>query len=129
MDPAVIARKVEIVGLDRAGGMSQFSLVGADSTNATVIKASEGRVFGYSISNSSGAALYVKLYNKATAPDQNDVPVRRICIPAGQTAQYHAPAGMAGFTAGIGLRTTTGALDDDNAAPSLAALLINIDYA
>lgn len=119
-----------IVAPDFAGGVQQFSLISAASTNATVIKATPGRVYGYSISNTNAAARYIKLYNKATTPTVGtDTPVRRICIPAGQTVHYHCPAGLDGFTAGIGIGTTTGALDSDTAALSLADCLINIDYA
>lgn len=116
--------------LTNAGGLTQFSLVSAATTNATVVKATPGRVYGYSITNNNAATRYVKIYNKATAPTiGTDVPLRRIAIPANQTVQYHAPAGLAGFTAGIGIGTTTGGTDADTAAVALADLLINIDYA
>lgn len=110
------------------GGVEQFLLISAASTNATVIKAGKGRVFGYHILNQAGAAMFVKLYDKATAPDQNDVPVRVIGLPAGSSIALHAASGLAGFDAGIALRTTTGILNDDNAAVTLGALAINIDY-
>lgn len=118
-----------IVVTDSAGGVQQYSLISAATTNANVIKATPGRVYGYQISNTNAAARYIKLYNKATAPTVGtDTPVRRICVPAGQTVSYHCPAGLDGFTAGIGIGTTTGALDSDTAALGLADCLINIDY-
>lgn len=113
-----------------AGGVTQYNLISAATTNAAVVKSSAGRVYGYSISNTNAAARYVKIYNKATAPTVGtDTPVRRITIPSGQVVSYHCPAGLAGFTAGISIATTTGVLDSDTAAVGLGDLVISIDYA
>lgn len=110
-------------------GLSQFGRIASADVNAAVVKAGPGMVFGYSISNTNAAARYVKFYNKATAPTVGtDVPIRRVCIPAGQTVQFHTPVGLAGFTAGIAIGATTGALDNDTGALSLADLVIAIDY-
>lgn len=113
-----------------AGGITQFRRLATADTNLVAVKASAGRVYGYVISNTSAAAKFVKLYNKATAPTlASDVPVRTIMVPAGGIAAYHVGAGLAGFTAGIAIAATGAIGDTDTTALAANDLIIQIDYA
>src|SRR5262249_42175090 len=98
------------------GGLSVARVVSAASTNATVVKASAGQVYGWFLSNTNAAARYCKIYNKATAPTVGtDVPILTLLIPAGGAANTEFSNGIA-FATGIGLALTTGATDADTAA-------------
>jgi len=71
--------------------------------------------------------VFLKVYDKATAPDQTDTPVFTIPIEAaGPTSiQFPAPVRM---NSGIGVRATTGVADLDIGAPALNAVVCNIAY-
>lgn len=115
-----------------AGGLTQFRRNATADTNLAVVKAAAGRVYGYSISNPSAAAKFVRLYNKATAPviaADAGLIKRTIMIPAGGIAAYHVAAGLAGFTNGIGIAATGAVGDTDATALAANDLLIQIDYA
>jgi hypothetical protein len=65
--------------------MQQFRTLLANST-AVVVKASSASVKRINIVNRHNAIVYVKLYDKATAPDPaSDVPVLTILVPASGT--------------------------------------------
>lgn len=112
-----------------AGGYQMYRKLATADTNAAVIKASAGRVYGYSISNQSAAAKFVKLYNKASAPTVGtDTPVRTIMIPAGAVSNYHINAGLS-FPTGIAIAATGAITDADTTALAANDLAINVDYA
>jgi hypothetical protein len=69
------------------------------------------------ISNVGGSQFdYVKLYNKATAPDQNDTPVMTIPIHTDRTEQVICNTLL--FDLGIGVRATNDFVANDNTIPS-----------
>lgn len=75
-------------------------ITAAGTTNATSVKGSGGRVFAIHLHNSAAYEVFLKLYNKATAPTVGtDTPIRTIRIKAG--ADYT-------FEDGWGLPMTTG---------------------
>jgi hypothetical protein len=82
-----------------------------------VAKAGAGRVNGWHLANKAASARYVKFYNKATAPDQNDTPLFVILLPAGGVSEPSYPGGIL-FGAGVSVRCTTGVADNDNTAPT-----------
>lgn len=58
-------------------------LTSAASTNATVVKASAGRLYSIVLSNTNAAARFFKIYSKATAPTVGtDVPIATIVVAA-----------------------------------------------
>lgn len=111
-----------------SGGASQSKTVSAASTNATVVKASAGQVFGIVVNNVNAAVRYLKLYNKATAPTVGtDVPVKTIAIPAGQVVEITRPGGLE-FSAGIAFALTTEATDAGTTGVAANEHVVNIDY-
>jgi hypothetical protein len=69
------------------------------------------------LSNVSGSQFdYVKLYNKATAPDQNDTPIMTIPIHTDITINVETHGLL--FNLGIGVRATNDFIANDNSAPS-----------
>ena len=105
-----------------------YRLVGANTTNATVVKSTSGKVFGYIVNNVNAAARYLKLYDKATAPTVGtDTPKMTIMIPAASTQTFFMRDGVE-FTSGISFATTTGLVDSDTGAISANESVIQILY-
>lgn len=113
-----------------AGGLSMSSVIGAATTNATVVKASAGQVYEIVVTNINAAAVYLKLYNKATTPDENDTPVWRMAIPgntAGAGLAKTFPNGLA-FGTGISYRLVGAVADNSTTAVSASEQLVNVGF-
>jgi hypothetical protein len=93
-----------------------------------VVKAAQGQLYGWYIANNAGAARFVKVYDKATAPTQADTPVLTLELPASAAANAFTALGIA-FHSGIALRATTAVADNDTGAPSANDLVVNVFYA
>lgn len=114
-----------------SGGTTNCFLQLANSTNATVCKASAGQVYDLVLSNNSANIAYLKIYNKATTPTCNsDTVVFETAIPAstsGAGSNVTIPVGRA-FSAGISFCVTNGIAASDNTAVAAGAFLVNIGY-
>jgi len=67
-----------------ASGVQRYDFRAAASTNATVIKASAGRLFGVKVFNYAAGARFIRFYDKATAPTVGtDVPFLMLNVGAG----------------------------------------------
>ena len=113
-----------------SGGLSISRVISAATTNATSAKASAGQVFGAYLSNVNASPRYLKLYNKATTPDENDTPVWRMAIPgntAGAGLAKTFPNGLA-FGTGISYRLVAAVADNGTTAVSANEQLINVGY-
>lgn len=105
-----------------------YTLTTAASTNTGFVKASAGSLFELTVFNSSGATVYVKIYNKASAPTlASDVPV--FVIPVAAAAFTVANFGQLGkrFATGIAIAVTgaAGFTDTTNIA---ANVLVSATY-
>lgn len=96
-------------------------------TTGQVVKAGPGHVYGWHLSNTGAAVVFVKVYNKATAPTGSDTPALTIPVPAGGIAQLAVPQGIA-FAAGIALRASTAVADNDTSAPAANQVVANVWY-
>ena len=111
------------------GAASISKVLSAATTNATVVKASAGRVIGWSIVNTTAAIKYLRLYNKTTAPTVGtDSPVSVIPIPANGIATVSHPGGI-GFATGIGYSITGASPDLDATATAVGDVVGSIYYA
>lgn len=112
---------------DQPAGADSYSTFRSLTTSNTgeVIKASAGNVYGWNITNLTAGTIFVKLYNKATAPTgAGDTPVRVIMVPASQSVLVTPNSGiLKSFAAGISIRTTTGAADTDVASPATSPIV------
>lgn len=87
------------------------------TTNLTVVKSTAGTLYGIKMRNKSAAILYLKLYNKATAPVlATDVPVLVLPIAAGGLLALDFGAVGHRFLLGIGMATTVNEADTDTTA-------------
>ncbi|MCU0949526.1 MAG: hypothetical protein MUC68_00355 [Burkholderiaceae bacterium] len=98
------------------GAASITNIVAAASTNATSIKASAGRVLGWTFVNNATAVRYVKLHNTAAAPTAGAGVVATIPVPPNGGVASLAIAQGVGFSAGIGLTIVAGAAATDATA-------------
>lgn len=116
------------VGLEprTTGGLSVARYLDLGVTGQ-VAKASAGQLYGWRITNQRAGALYVKVYNKATAPTDSDTPIITIALLEGQAETDSFPHGIA-FATGIGVRATTAIADNSTAAPSTNEAVVNIFY-
>lgn len=72
--------------------------------------------------------LYVKLYNKATAPNSSDTPLKVWPIYPGNAPFQGEVVGAHDFPLGLGLRCTKGLAHNDTTAPATNACVINLGY-
>lgn len=98
-----------------SGGSIPYHNLSANTTNFTNLKGVACQMYGYVLSNTSGSAIFVKFYDKATAPGTGDTPKRTIQVPANSTIIQTIPLGLK-FTVGFGWAATGAIADNDNTA-------------
>jgi hypothetical protein len=109
-------------GTPNAG--TDYAMVSAATTNGASVKATAGNLFELSLFNVTAATVYLKLYNKTSAPTVGtDVPIMTIPVAAG--ALYSAEFGRLGkrFSTGIALAITGAAVATDTTAVAAGAQL------
>jgi len=75
-----------------AGRPNRSRVLAAASTNATNLKSKPGNLYGFYFENNAAYDVYVKFYDKASAPTVGtDVPVFTVKVPTGSNA---SPATM-----------------------------------
>lgn len=116
---------VSLTGSKTAGATPYRNL----DVNATGVVVSAGTAYLSHISafNTTGATIYLKFYNKATAATSADTPVLVYPIAAGAP---NNPASTIGFTfnTGLSIRCTTGVADADNTSPAANGCVVNLAY-
>lgn len=109
-------------------GLTQFRLVSAATTNATVIKASQGNVYNIEAFNNGAAAAYLKFYNSSTSPTVGTTTTTKVLmIPAGGGLTLNSVNGIQ-FSAGISFSIVTNLVDTDATAIAINQVSVNIDY-
>lgn len=98
-----------------SNGAVPYHNLTAASTNFTNVKGAATQLYGVDLSNTSGSAIFVKLYDKATTPGTGDVPKRTWQVPANGTLARVFPKGLK-FTNGFGWAATGAVADNDNTA-------------
>ena len=104
------------------GIVAPFRLLSsAATTNATLIKASAGRMFLIMGRNNAAAIRYLKFYNKASAPTVGtDVPVLTIALDASSRFEIDLNPYGQFFTTGIAFAITGALADNDTTAIAAA---------
>ena len=123
--PAVVGGSLSVTAQISGGSGGLVSVnrlaSAAASVNATVAKASAGRVYKIHGYNAATSVRFLKLYNKASAPTVGtDVPV--VAIPLAPSKEFDVDLGLIGqyFSTGIAYALTTGAADADTGALTAA---------
>jgi hypothetical protein len=101
------------------------SYLSVGSAENAVLKGEKVRL-GYLCANSTNAACYLKLYDKAAAPAATDTPVAVHYIPA-TTGQIPIPLPSDGlmFNNGLGLRLVTEHADNGTTGVTAGAVSVN----
>jgi hypothetical protein len=114
-----------------AGGNTPYSRLSTATTNAVSIVATQTNLLGGWITNINAAPRYVKLYNKASAPDPAaDTPVLRLLIPGntnGAGGVCNIPSGIQ-FSLGLAMLIVTGVGDTDATAVAANEIIVNLWY-
>ena len=107
------------------GIVAPFRLLSsAATTNATLIKASAGRLFLINGRNNVASIRYLKFYNKASAPTVGtDVPVLTIALDASSRFEIDLNPYGQFFTTGIAFAITGALADNDTTAIAAADIL------
>lgn len=94
--------------------------------SAEVASAVPCKVKALHVFNANAAIRYLKLYNKATAADQNDTPIYTFGVPASNGFVVNLDKCELPFATGLSIRATTGIADNDTGAPSANDISINL---
>lgn len=114
---------VDVTGAGRA------RIISAASTNAGVAKAAPGRVHAINGTNTSGADVFLKLYNDASAPTVGtDTPVETYALLAGASFSFSFGDRGAVFAAGIAYAITANIGDGDATAIGAGDAVLTIHY-
>lgn len=99
------------------------------SGDATLVKNAAGRVYAIHGANVSASAVYLKLYNSASAPTAGSgTPVKTLYLPAQSAFAFDWPLGYS-FATGIGFTIVTGSADNSSTGVTAGDILaLNIDY-
>lgn len=111
-----------------ASGSAVSHTMTAVGTNSKLIKGSATQMFGIAVANASGATVYVKLYNKATAPTcGTDTPVRTLLVAT--ATNYESVRSDYGiqFPLGLGI-CVTGAIGDADTTATAVGAAIDVVY-
>jgi hypothetical protein len=112
-------------------GLSMHKLISANTTNATSVKASAGKVYSIQVFNNNASQRFFKFYDKATAPTVGtDTPVKVIAIPGNTSGSGAVLAWGRGltFANGVAYALTTGVADSDTNAVAANEIVVNVDY-
>lgn len=111
-----------------ASGTTASRVVSAASTNATSLKASAGNIFEIDVFNTAAYSVFLKFYNKASAPTVGtDTPVWTIPIAAGTgySKAFHYGHQL---STGIAYAITKLQADSDTTVVAAGDLTGNIDW-
>lgn len=105
-----------------------------DGTDELLVSSSARRLLYADIFHLNDAPCYAKLYDKATAPDENDTPVHAVCGPANATAALGGgsnkplPPGGIGLTNGLGVRVVKGLANNSDTAVDASEVIVCLVY-
>ena len=100
------------------GALAVHKFISAATTNNTFIKKGGGSVYGFTFYNQSASPVWVRLFDKASAPVDADISIMSFVIPAannGGAITISLPVGIS-FKLGIGFNVTDGGNDGNTGA-------------
>ena len=122
-----------VLNAGTSGGTKTHRFKSTGSNKADVAKDAPGQLYGIQAFSTDETPVYVRVYDKATAPGTSDTPVWEGLVPGstggvGSGFLKEWPTGLDVFTAGIGYRITTGVADSDDTATSANEVIVNFEY-
>lgn len=109
------------------GGLTIYRSISVSASQN--VKSSDGKIYGWYAYNYDNVTAYLKFYNVSGAVNLGtDTPIMTVGIPPSAAANVEFPHGLDGFSNGIGIAATSGAPDDNTAAPAASAVGLNLFY-
>lgn len=122
---------VTLIGSSPGTGLSTKYISCTASTNATVVKASGGKIYAIKAFNNGAVAAFLKFYNKATAPSPGvDTVFDKFEIIAGNSGAgfiHEIELGQE-YDTGIAFAVTSNFADSDNTAVSAGVISVSVLY-
>lgn len=116
------------VPITREPMQTQYLLTTTNSTNINLVNSSAKRLYGGMLSNPTGADMYVKLYDKSTAPNPlTDVPFANIKLASGAFVSLYSGELGRYLANGLGI-VVTAAFADTDTTPATAGAKIDLAY-
>lgn len=109
-------------------GGTAHRVIAAASTNATLLKASPGKITSGFVHNLTAAKIFLKFYNKASAPTVGtDTPMFTVPIEAGQKFNVSEAFDLLGvyFSTGVAYAITAALADADTTALAAGDAVVN----
>jgi hypothetical protein len=110
-----------------SGGLSNYHVVSAGSTNVANIKASAGQVYSITVYNNAAYPVYVKLHNTSGTPTAGSGVVRTVGVPAGGGNNWNSDIGVA-FSSGIGISILKDITDAGTTAVLASDCVVDVMY-
>jgi hypothetical protein len=113
-----------------AGGGTPYSYI-SDGSDLVSVTDGVTNLIAISCTSTDATVVYIKFYNKATAPDPSgETPVLRFAVPSAATGAgfVWAIPGGANFSTGLAFALVTGAADSDETAVSANEVMVNLVY-
>lgn len=121
-NPMQVSAAAGVVRRAHYGDQQLARVVAAASVNSTNLKDSAGTLEELALFNTTAAAIYVKFYDKATAPTVGtDPPAFTLVIPANGSLILQSSLGKP-FASGIGYGITGAEADSDTTAVTAGSL-------
>ena len=122
-NPMLAPASAGVVRRAHFGDQQLLRVVAAASTNSSLVKgAAAGTLEELALFNTTAAAIYVKFYDKATAPTVGtDAPAFTLQIPANGSVIIGSSLGKP-FANGIGYGITGAAADSDTTAVTAGSI-------
>jgi hypothetical protein len=117
---------VNLVCAKAAGGASHYRNIDLNSTGI-LIQTAQTYVSSVEVFNTTGATIYLKIYNKATAATSADAPIKTIPIAAGKERDMNLGIGW-NIALGYSVRCVTGVADADVTSPAANGCIFSTTY-
>jgi hypothetical protein len=103
-------------------GTGSKHFVAANTTNATVLKGSAGRLYGWALTNNTAAWVYVKFHNASTTPTAGSGVVQSVGIAPNGTNNFYNTVGVF-YGTGISVTTVTEYDDAGTTAVAIGSIV------
>ena len=97
------------------GGVAIHRVLSSAGTNLDFIKKGGGSVYAINLHNNTSSDMFLRLFDKATAPVNSDIPVATFCVAADSYVDLSLEVGFQ-FNVGLGMNLTTGSADGNTGA-------------
>jgi hypothetical protein len=121
-----VTGSVSLTGAKAAGGASHYRNIDLNSTGI-LIQTAQTYVTSIEVFNTTGATIYLKIYNKATAATSADTPIKTIPIAAGRERDINSGIGW-NIALGYSVRCVTGVADADTTSPAANGCVFSTTY-